>query len=115
MLPDDMRDLFPPPQPPYILSGTVGWDGVEKAADIDTTSDDGVTLVRVTLHANSPAGSPTTASGAANGNPILCRLTWPLWVIPPIGMQCLVAFAHGQTMTSGAGVIIACMGRGPAT
>ncbi len=115
MRPLDELLVLKVPEPPAIANGTIGWDGVEKAADIDTTADDGVTLVRVTLHSGAPQGAPTAASGAANGQQILCRITWPLWVIPPKGMQCLVAFPDGLTRTPGAGIIFACTGRGPAT
>lgn len=93
-----------------IEHGTVGWAGDPQVFDQQgSDSNDGYTLLKVTLFKGHPTGEPMAPGvvPSANGYRILVRLSWPLWALPLAGNQCVVAFPAGLIQTPGAGILIA--------
>src|SRR5258707_4655205 len=101
------RDILGPPiPPPSIVRGTIGWIDATNHFDLGQEEESGPHLFRVTLFAGK---DPNTAPkpGVATGRQVVCQLgLWPMSLVPPAGMQCLVAFADRDFETPGAGVII---------
>ena len=106
-------DLFPETSPPAVEAGVIGWDGEDDVADVGTEANGGVTLIRVQLFRGKDATSDVKP-GVAQGHRILARMNgFPLWAIPPKGMQCYVMFPSGFESAPGAGVIAALPGANP--
>jgi hypothetical protein len=95
--------------------GTVGWeDDQGSVSDLDTTAQDGTTLVKVQLfrgRQNAKAVKP----GVAQGIKILAQLSGPLWTVPARGQRVFVAIPNGMESTPGVGVIVAMPGPAPTT
>jgi hypothetical protein len=81
--------------------GTVGWDGVD--AHFDT--EDGVTLVRVTLVRGRLPSTPLQPT-VAQGLQVLCRIGGGLFRIPKKGTAVTVGFPTAFAAHPGAGVIV---------
>lgn len=113
-LPLNESDLFPEAGgPPAVEAGIIGWDGEDEVADVGDDSNGGVTLIRVQLFRGKDATSDVKP-GVAQGHRILARMNgWPLWAIPPKGLQCYVMFPSGFEEAPGAGVIAALPGANP--
>lgn len=108
-------ELFPADRTadPGVEVGTVGWDGEDEHADVGTQENGGVTLIKVQLYRGKDSTSDVKP-GVAQGHKILARLNgYPLWVIPPRGLECMVLFPGGFATTPGAGVIVALPGANP--
>lgn len=92
-----------------LVIGTVGWqDGLEPQELGDSTND-GVSLVKVTLFA-SPDVTKTPEGDRAQGQPILCRLSGTVVDIPRDGDQVLVAVPQTFGMVPGAATILCRIG-----
>ena len=81
--------------------GTVGWDGVDKHFD----TEDGVTLVRVTLVRGRHPSTPLTPT-LAQGHKVLCRIGGGLFRIPKKATPVMVGFPTAFAGHPGAGVIV---------
>lgn len=81
--------------------GTVGWDGVDEHFD----TEDGVTLVRVTLVRGRHPSTPLTPD-VAQGHQVLCRIGGGLFRIPKKGTPVMVGFPTAFAGHPGAGVIV---------
>ena len=84
--------------------GTVGW-GDDSHFELGTDDNGGVTLVKVKLLRGLPE----------QGQELLCRLSAPLWFVPDVGSQVLVAVPAGFSQVPGAPVIIAAPGANPSS
>lgn len=94
--------------------GTVGWPGSPEITELGTESNDGITLVRVTLlRHGAPQGKPTADDGLANGYRCAVRPMGPFWRIPKRGERVLVVFPDGDWETPGNGVILGVVGASP--
>jgi len=99
--------------PPAVEAGIIGWDGEDDVADVGDETNGGVTLIRVQLFRGKDATSDVKPN-VAQGHKILARMNgWPLWAIPPKGLQCYVMFPSGFETAPGAGVIAALPGANP--
>lgn len=106
-------DLFPEAGPPAIEAGIIGWEDQDDVADMGDDSNGGVTLIRVQLFRGKDATSDVKP-GVAQGHRILARMNgWPIWAIPPKGLQCYVMFPSGFGDAPGAGVIAGLPGANP--
>lgn len=113
------QEIFGSPdeyQGTHIEFGTVGWDGEADVADIGDGSDseDGPTLIRVTLHQGHTPGEPTSPTGAANGYRILAQPLQPVLIVPTLGRRCVVGFPGGKVEAAGSAVILGYVGPTPA-
>ena len=81
--------------------GTVGWDAVDAHFD----SEDGVTLVRVTLVRGRHPSTPLTPE-VAQGHQVLCRIGGGLFRIPKKGTSVMVGFPTAFAGHPAAGVIV---------
>ena len=81
--------------------GTVGWDGVSPHYD----TEDGVTLVRVTLVCGRHPSTPLTPD-VAQGYQVLARIGGGLFRIPAPGTPVMVGFPTAFADHPGAGVIV---------
>lgn len=112
-LPLNESDLFPNASPPAIEAGIIGWEDDEEVADVGTSDNGGVTLIKVQLFRGKDATSDVKP-GIAQGHKLLARMNgWPLWAIPPKGLQCYVMFPSGFELSVGAGVIAGLPGANP--
>jgi hypothetical protein len=100
-LPNDADVLGPRDELLLFEPGTVGWDGVDPHFD----TEDGVTLVRVTLVRGR---HPSTAlqPDVAQGHQVLCRIGGGLFRIPPKGTAVMVGFPTAFAGHPAAGVIV---------
>lgn len=97
--------------PGGIYDGTVGWEDGEDHFDI---GDDGVTLVKVTLHkGRMPDTDDAKNSPRAKGTRVLTRISAPLYNIPPDGAEVHVSMPAGRLLDPGAGAIIAQLSASP--
>ena len=95
-----------------IYDGTVGWD--DGSAHFDIDAERGVTLVRVTLFkGRNPTTDPSKDSARAKGQRILCRISAPLYNIPPDGAEVHVSVPAGRMLDPGAPAIIAQLTKSP--
>jgi hypothetical protein len=81
--------------------GTVGWDGADPHFD----TEDGVTLVRVTLVRGRHPSTPLQPD-VAQGHQVLCRIGGGLFRIPPKGTAVMVGFPTAFAGHPAAGVIV---------
>lgn len=107
--------MFHEPTKASIERATVGWPGEVGSQHIELgdATNDGRTLLHVTLYRGSAPGAPLTPDGKANGFQILAQLLGPIWYIPPLGTQVLVAYPDGEAAAQGAAVIVGTMGPSP--
>ncbi len=95
-----------------IYDGTVGWEDGADHFDID--ADSGVTLVKVTLFkGRNPTTDPVKDSALAKGTRVLCRISAPLYNIPPAGAEVHVSVPAGRMLDPGAPAIIAQLVKSP--
>lgn len=98
---------------PVVARGIVGWKDADEHADLGkSTTNDGHTLVRVTLHRGAPPVKKTDEK-AANGIQILCKVGGPFYWIPAKGTPVIVLFPDGDTTSPGSGVIACSDGPSP--
>lgn len=97
---------------PQILRGIVGWKDVNSHSAKGKESNDGHTLIRVTLNAGAHS-STKTEDGTPIGYQVLCQPLGPLYWIPPKGTHVLVAFPDGDFEAPGAGYILGSTGGTP--
>jgi len=88
-------------EPLLFEPGTVGWDGVDPHFD----TEDGVTLVRVTLVRGRHPSTPLQPD-VAQGYQVLCRIGGGLFRIPKKGTSVMVGFPTAFANHPGAGVIV---------
>jgi hypothetical protein len=100
-LPNDADVLGDRADPLLFEPGTVGWDGVDPHFD----TEDGVTLVRVTLVRGRHPSTPLQPD-VAQGYQVLCRIGGGLFRIPPKGTAVMVGFPTVFANHPGAGVIV---------
>lgn len=103
---------FSAPPNDALKIGTVGWDGDNDVVDIGTDTNDGRTLVKVTLFEGRDPFIPSKP-GVAAGRKIYCQVGWPNFQIPPRGYAVLVGFPDGNMEPQGAGCIIFTFGKSP--
>jgi hypothetical protein len=100
-LPNDADVLGPREELLLFEPGTVGWDGV----DLHFDTEDGLTLVRVTLVRGRHPSTPLQPD-VAQGHQVLCRIGGGLFRIPPKGTAVMVGFPTAFAGHPGAGVIV---------
>jgi hypothetical protein len=100
-LPADADVLGPREDLLLFEPGTVGWDGIDPHFD----TEDGITLVRVTLVRGRHPSTPLK-SDAAQGHQVLCRIGGGLFRIPKKGTAVMVGFPTAFAAHPGAGVIV---------
>jgi hypothetical protein len=108
-------DLLGTPEefdPQVLEMGTVGHEGAPSHYDIGTGTDDGNTLVAVTLARGRDRSKPITP-GRAQGQQVWCQISDAVYRIPPPGTRVLVGFPSGMRQVNGAGVILATMSASP--
>ena len=109
-----------------LVRGTIGWAGDTEVVDLGSSSNDGNTLVKVTLYDgadpglssvpyvapadDSPPDAPPPAY-VANGHQTLAAITLPHWLVPRFGTRVLVAVFPGEG--DGSAVIVAATGPSP--
>jgi hypothetical protein len=101
------QELYSAPAilPVYIAWGSVGWVNDPDTVSLGTGTDDGRTLVKVTLKNGAPQGRPHADDGAFNGYQILAQLGAPMWTVPARGTRVQVSFPDGDIETPGNGAI----------
>lgn len=92
--------------------GTVGWDEVDEHAYLGGDSEDGHSLVRVTLYAGRNF-SEDHKPDIAQGHQVVCHIGSSLFNIPPKGTRCIVVIPEGMEHIPAAGCIIETIGRSP--
>jgi hypothetical protein len=100
-LPNDADVLGPRDELLLFEPGTVGWDGADPHFD----TEDGVTLVRVTLVRGRHPSTPLQPD-VAQGHQVLCRIGGGLFRIPKKGTAVMVGFPTAFANHPGAGVIV---------
>jgi hypothetical protein len=100
-LPNDADVLGGPADLLLFEPGTVGWDGI----DVHFDTEDGVTLVRVTLVRGRHPSTPLTPD-VAQGHQVLCRIGGGMFRIPKKGTSVMVGFPTAFAGHPGAGVIV---------
>lgn len=100
-LPADADVLGPREDLLLFEPGTVGWDGIDPHFD----TEDGVTLVRVTLVRGRHPSTALTPD-VAQGHQVLCRIGGGLFRIPKKGTAVMVGFPTAFSTHPAAGVIV---------
>jgi hypothetical protein len=100
-LPNDADVLGPRDDLLLFEPGTVGWNGTDPHFD----TEDGVTLVRVTLVRGRHPSTPLQPD-VAQGHQVLCRIGGGLFRIPKKGTAVMVGFPTAFANHPGAGVIV---------
>lgn len=98
---------------PICERGTVGWAGDDEVADLGSDANGNATYIKVTLASGAASGKPVADDGGANGHQILCRVSMPLYFIPPKGTPCYVLFPEGLSESPGTGLILPIAGPHP--